>query len=459
MAAATGAARGFGPRDQADGAAARMAAKAANFKQAIEMNKKQKERENSDRTKRYQLLEEFTSKADDDEHREDMMRRFEQQERDGVRAQCKVWTTDDFMPVRVIGQGSYGTVHLVKHRGTDEYLALKQMAKARYSKKNLRERAYAEREILAEARNRWFVELKMTFQDAENVYMAMEFLQGGDLCTHLEHKLRFSKEETAFYMAELLQAIDVVHRAGFVHRDVKPDNVVLDSRGHLKLLDFGLCKADPGATVEQEAEAKPAASGKLPSTRRQRLKSQVGTPQYMSPEAYRGAMGPAGDLWALGIMAFECLYGSVPFHAGLEEGPKAIMMVAQKVKNYKDTFPPRLHKAMERGFIGSTAEDFLCRVVCDVSERLDVESMRHHPFFEGIDFERVHLATPPIRPRVSGAGDARHFEDFGVQPLPRAPRGLQKDPTMEWAHYEFDRTTHDLQRPEAVVELFTGATP
>merc|ERR1712176_1518629 len=107
----------------------------------------------------------------------------------------------------------------------------------------------------------------------------MEFLQGGDLIGHLLKRKRFSQDETSFYMAELLEALHTVHRCGFVHRDVKPDNVVLTKEGHLKLLDFGLCRQDPQQLLnEVQLESITGTDS------RARLKSMVGTPQYMAPE-------------------------------------------------------------------------------------------------------------------------------------------------------------------------------
>jgi len=436
----------------------RLQARAENFKTAAEAKKKLLEHDKGSREMRTQVFVERAATVNEDERKE-KLQLFQQQERRLVRAMRKVWSTQDFEPLRVLGKGAFGVVHLVRQRDNGRYVALKQMPKSRYREKNLRERAFAERHILAEAANRWFVELLATFQDHDNFYMVMEFVQGGDLLTHLEQKRRFSEEETRFYMAELLEAIDVVHRAGFVHRDIKPDNVVLGVEGHLKLLDFGLCKADP--TTEPPPEAEQPANPLVATTRRQRMRSARGTPQYMAPEAMVGEVCPGGDIWAMGVMVYECLSGSVPFHAGLEEGQEANLKVLSQVRGHREHFAKRLAKAKGRGFVGPEAERLLLGLICDVGERLTAEQIRREPFFSSLDFATIHQQQPPIVPgrHLSGPTDTRLFpEGLGCLSLPEAAAGPDKDLPMEWAHYEFDREAHELQLPKAVESLFTPRT-
>lgn len=437
----------------------RCRAKAENFRHAAEAKKKLIEQQNSDRTLRSQVFEAFQASISEAE-REEKRLLFQAQEKRLVRAMCKVWTTQDFEPIRVLGKGAFGVVHLALQRDTGKFVALKQLPKARYRERNLRERAYAERHILAEAANRWFVELLATFQDQDNFYMVMEFVQGGDLLTHLERKRRFTEDETRFYMAELLEAIDVVHKFGFVHRDIKPDNVVLTTQGHLKLLDFGLCKEDPTAAPPEDEEEEAAWRA---TTRRQRMRSARGTPQYMAPEAIKGEVCPAGDLWALGVMVYECLSGCVPFHAGREEGHEALMKVAQQVREHAFVFPKRLARARAKGYLSPGAEGLLEGLVCEVQARLTAESCRREPFFGSMDFSSIHLQQPPIVPghELEGPDDTRFFPgDLGVSRLPdAAAAGHGKDTPLEWTHYEFSREAYDLQQPRSVEALFVARLP
>jgi|EP00927_Polykrikos_kofoidii_P081216 serine/threonine protein kinase len=444
--------------------AARLRAKVENFKSAVEVGKTRHERDHCFRLQRYQTFDERVASTQTDGEeaseasRARALQRFADRERRGVLARCKEWTTDDFVRVRVIGEGTFGIVHLVKGKGTEQYYALKQMMKTPMCRKNVRRGAFAERDLLAEAQSRWFVELVATFQDANNVFMVMEFLAGGDLIGHLIERKRFTKAETQFYMAELLEALDTVHKCGFVHRDVKPDNMVLTSAGHLKLLDFGLCAHEttaatiPGCSVTKEsprgAVVRDSQCVRTPATsRRALLKSIVGTPQYMAPEVYRGASGIESDIWALGIITFECLTGDVPFSSGNDFSADGQRMVRDRVMRHQEVFPRLLSRAMQKGFIRPVSHDFLMRVICERNDRLTAEDCRRDPFFFGIDFPRVHLMTPPIVPSLSGPGDASQFDDFQAAPWPKKEMSALKDNTLEWAHYEFDRKAHDLQRP------------
>jgi serine/threonine protein kinase len=203
----------------------------------------------------------------------------------------------------------------------------------------------------------------------------------------LLEKKRFTKDETKFYMAELLEALDTVHKSGLVHRDVKPDNMVLSSTGHLKLLDFGLCSSEPISAVHpsrgvtNDAVQDDRTHGNVGKSRRAELKSVVGTPQYMAPEVYRGACGVESDIWALGIITFECLIGRVPFHSGNCVGMEAHKMVRDKVLRHQDIFPRLLGKAVERSLMKPVSRDFLLKVVCERQVRLTAEECRRDPFF------------------------------------------------------------------------------
>jgi serine/threonine protein kinase len=368
-----------------------------------------------------------------------------------------VWSTKDFESSKTLGEGGFGIVHLARLKGTQEYYALKQVRKSGYQRKNHRERAFSERDILAEQQSRWFVRLFVTFRDAEHVYMVMEFLQGGDLIGRLIKMGRFSEDETRFYMAELLEALDTVHSCGFVHRDVKPDNAVISSSGHLKLLDFGLCRQglDPDEHFKVTAAT---ATG-----RRRRQKSIVGTPQYLAPEAFKGDYGQEADLWSVGIITFECLVGRVPFDANGQSGPKAQQLIKQKVENHDQPcalrhedgttttkqdgyFAAQLDKVRDRARLSPSAERFLKRMVCDVRKRLSAQAARREPFFMGVDFKTLHEQTLPCVPELSGPADTRYFDAFDHYELPKPKGDRLSDARLEWAGYDFDLAAVHTQR-------------
>jgi len=369
-------------------------------------------------------------------------------ENTGVRASFQRygrWTTDTLQALAVLGEGAFGVVHLVRRTDTNEFYAVKQMDKRRYQQKN-RQHAFAERDVLSEARSRWCVELYATFQDAGNIYMVMEFLQGGDLIGQLQRKGRFTQAETAFYMAELLEALDTVHQCGFIHRDVKPDNIVISITGHLKLLDFGLCKSD--IVVDQRELVGESGDPSAPrSAGRRPLHSIVGTPQYMAPESFGGSFGPDSDLWALGIIAFECICGVVPFHSGRHQGPEAIKMIRDKILRHAEILSDKFEKARRLNFTTAESEGFLRRVLSDRDSRLNAAQIRLEPFFGGIDFSALHLMPPPFVPQVSSPEDTSFFDDFRrSSDFPKVGPRIGWDRRLEWAHYELDGKADLAQR-------------
>lgn len=149
----------------------------------------------------------------------------------------------DFEPLKIIGRGAFGEVRVCRNKKTNEIVAIKKMKKNEMIQKNQEKHIRAERDILAVAgQNPWIVELKCSFQDELYLYLVMEFLQGGDLMTLLIEKDILSEEESRFYIAETIMAVKSVHEMNYIHRDLKPDNLLIGADGHVKLSDFGLCK-------------------------------------------------------------------------------------------------------------------------------------------------------------------------------------------------------------------------
>lgn len=149
----------------------------------------------------------------------------------------------DFDMISIIGKGAFGEVILVKHKKDNNYYAMKKLRKKDMLKKEQVNHAWSERHVLVAANHEFVCQLCYAFQNSEFLYLVMEFLPGGDLMTLLIDRDTLTEEAARFYIAEMVVAIDTIHKLGFIHRDVKPDNLLIDKDGHLKLSDFGLCKS------------------------------------------------------------------------------------------------------------------------------------------------------------------------------------------------------------------------
>lgn len=333
---------------------------------------------------------------------------------------------DDFEPLKKIGQGAFGEVRLVQKKDTGHVYAMKILRKSDMLAKDQVAHIRAERDILEKADNPWVVKMFYSFQDAVNLYLIMEFLPGGDLMTLLMRHDYLSNEQTQFYIAETLLAIESVHQLGFIHRDIKPDNLLLDERGHIKLSDFGLCTGLKKAHTTdyfKEITAKSAVPSDFTNSpgpgsgsrrnrsywqqnRRQLAYSMVGTPDYIAPEVFHCSSGytKSCDWWSLGIIMYECLIGYAPF---CSDRP---VDTYRKVIKWQDhlEFPVETPISLE-------ASDLIRRLVCDNQDRIGKESgedIKCHSFFNDVDWHTIRDRPAAIRISIQGLTDTTNFDDF-----------------------------------------------
>jgi serine/threonine protein kinase len=297
---------------------------------------------------------------------------------------------EDFEPLRCLGKGAFGTVHLVKQHATGRLYAQKQFRKASLTvHKRLVEQTKTERVILESVnRHPFVVKLFYAFQDHERLYLILEYAQGGELFHHLELERMFTEEVAAFYMAEIVLALEHLHHnVRVIYRDLKPENCLLDSEGHLLLTDFGLSKV----ALEEEDS---------------RTNSILGTIEYMAPEVVQGiAYDFSVDWWSLGAIGFDLLTGSPPFTGNNHT------KIQQNILKQKLQLPY---------FLGPDAKDLLTRLLRkDPSKRLggttrhDLKTLKAHRFFRKIDWKKLEKreVDPPIMPVITDPELAENFSD------------------------------------------------
>ncbi|XP_023560211.1 myotonin-protein kinase isoform X2 [Octodon degus] len=300
---------------------------------------------------------------------------------------------DDFEILKVIGRGAFSEVAVVKMKQTGQVYAMKIMNKWDMLKRGEVSCFREERDVLVNGDRRWITQLHFAFQDENYLYLVMEYYVGGDLLTLLsKFGERIPAEMARFYLAEIVMAIDSVHRLGYVHRDIKPDNILLDRCGHIRLADFGSC-------------LKLRADGKVWSL------VAVGTPDYLSPEILQavgggsgpGSYGPECDWWALGVFAYEMFYGQTPFYAD------STAETYGKIVHYKE----HLSLPLADTGVPEEARSLIQGLLCPPEVRLGrdgAEDFRKHPFFFGLDWEGLRDSVPPFTPDFEGATDTCNFD-------------------------------------------------
>eukprot|EP00038_Savillea_parva_P027964 m.62496 g.62496 ORF g.62496 m.62496 type:complete len:501 (-) comp8092_c0_seq1:65-1567(-) len=401
------------------------------------------------RTQREQLLEEkMDQQGMTPAQKEARRTELKERETQFLRIRRTKLTPQDFDTIKTIGRGAFGEVKLVQKKDTAQIFAMKILRKADMLEKDQVAHVKAERDILVEADCTWVVRMHYSFQDPTNLYLVMEFLAGGDMMTMLIRYDTFDEETTQFYIAETVLAIDSVHTLGFIHRDIKPDNLLLDSRGHVKLSDFGLCTGLKAAHRTDFYRGM-LAGGREPrkgkevnsrerlqnwqKNRRHMAFSTVGTPDYIAPEVFtQSGYDKSCDWWSLGVIMFEMLVGYPPF---CSDGPQETY---QKVMTWRETlvFPPECTVSPE-------SEDLVRQFCTDAKDRIGrngAAEIKAHPFLEGVDWENIRDQRAPIDPKVKSMDDTSNFDAFTESdPEWSGPRDPDKDKDWVWYNYTYKR--------------------
>eukprot|EP01135_Chromosphaera_perkinsii_P001613 Nk52_evm83s207 gene=Nk52_evmTU83s207 len=291
---------------------------------------------------------------------------------------------EDFELLKVIGKGSFGKVMQVRKKDTGRVYAMKILKKDYIVARDEVVHTRAERKILETNTNPFLVGLKFSFQTKEKIYLVLDYINGGELFYHMQNDNDFSEERGRFYTAQLLLALEHLHKHDIIYRDLKPENILLDYTGYLALTDFGLCKENVGAE--------------------QKTNTFCGTPEYMAPEVLQQkGYGPAVDWWTLGILLYEMLAGLPPFY---DENTNAMY---HKILFSPLTFPPEMARPARSLITGLLEREPSKRLGYGKNGAQDIKS---HEFFKGLNWDHLmkKKLVAPWRPKLASLTDTSNFD-------------------------------------------------
>ena len=326
----------------------------------------------------------------------------------------------DFRLVRTLGTGTFARVCLVRSASDAEderekVFALKILRKAEVIKLKQIDHVRHERQILGDVAGYPFItELIASFSDHDSLYMLLDYVPGGELFSYLRRHRRFPEEWARFYAAEIVLVLEYLHeqQGGVAYRDLKPENLLLDAEGHVKLVDFGFAKR-LGHRNDRPVETY----------------TLCGTPEYLAPEVIQNkGHTTAVDWWALGILIYEFLTGYPPFW---HQNP---IEIYKQILEKPVLFPAE-------PIVSPNARDII-RALCTVdrSQRLGnisggTRPVKNHPFFYGVDWDALfhRRVRPPIQPHVRFPGDAQCFDIYPEDDGKREP--YTEEQASRYDHY------------------------
>uniref|UniRef100_A0A674D5B5 non-specific serine/threonine protein kinase n=1 Tax=Salmo trutta TaxID=8032 RepID=A0A674D5B5_SALTR len=319
-----------------------------------------------------------------------------EEEMDTSTSQHKRKTMNDFDYLKLLGKGTFGKVILVKEKASGTYYAMKILKKEVIIAKDEVAHTLTESRVLKNTRHPFLTSLKYSFQTKDRLCFVMEYVNGGELFFHLSRERVFSEDRTRFYGAEIVSALDYLHSAKIVYRDLKLENLMLDKDGHVKITDFGLCKEGITDTAT--------------------MKTFCGTPEYLAPEVLEdNDYGRAVDWWGLGVVMYEMMCGRLPFYN--QDHEKLFELILMEEIKF-----PRTLSSDSKSLLSGL-------LIKDPNKRLgggpdDAKEIMRHSFFVAVDWQDVYdkKLVPPFMPQVSSETDTRYFdEEFTAQTITITP--------------------------------------
>uniref|UniRef100_A0A8C0C2X0 Ribosomal protein S6 kinase n=1 Tax=Balaenoptera musculus TaxID=9771 RepID=A0A8C0C2X0_BALMU len=346
---------------------------------------------------------------------------------------------ENFELLKVLGTGAYGKVFLVrKISGHDagKLYAMKVLKKATIVQKaKTTEHTRTERQVLEHIRQSPFlVTLHYAFQTETKLHLILDYINGGELFTHLSQRERFTEHEVQIYVGEIVLALEHLHKLGIIYRDIKLENILLDSNGHVVLTDFGLSKE----FVADEAE---------------RAYSFCGTIEYMAPDIVRG--GDSGhdkavDWWSLGVLMYELLTGASPFTVDGEKNSQA--EISRRILKSEPPYPQEM---------SAVAKDLIQRLLMkEPKKRLgcgprDADEIKEHLFFQKINWDDLAAkkVPAPFKPVIRDELDVSNFaEEFTEMDPTYSPAALPQSSERLFQGYSFVAPSILFKRNAAVID-------
>lgn len=305
---------------------------------------------------------------------------------------------DQFNVGVTLGTGSFGRVKFSTHKEAGSIWAIKMLKKSEVIRLQQTEHMLSEKRILASLDHPFIVTLAGTFQDERYLYMALEYVVGGEFFTHLRNVGKLENPDAKFYAAQVSLIFEYLHQRDFIYRDLKPENLLIDAVGYLKITDFGFAKRVAFKTY-----------------------TLCGTPEYIAPEVLLNkGHGKGVDWWTLGILVYEMLVGQPPF---VDDDP---MGIYQQILNGKVNFPRFIDRNAKSLVKKLLMADLTKRFGCMKNGAADVKG---HKWYIGLEWQALYekQLTAPHMPRVAGSSDTSNFDPY-PDSLKDAPLPEIQDP-------------------------------